>query len=412
MNQPEKVWPLLKHSPDPRVRSYLIHRFGPMGADARAIVKQLAEERDVTIRRALILSLGPEEFGEEAWAPEGKKLLVQRLRETYRTAPDPGLHAAAEWLLRQWHEEAWLVQTDESWAKDKRQKEKRLADIKEALTREKYEAKPQWYVNGQGQTLVVIPCPVEFVMGSPPTEEGRQAIELQHKKRIGRTFAIAAKPVTREQFLRFLPAFSHKEMRRYPDAACPIGGVLWYEAAAYCNWLSEREGIARDQWCYEPNENGEYTAGMKLAPNYLRRTGYRLPTEAEWEYACRAGAVTSRYYGESEELLPKYGWYGKNSGERTWEVGRKKPNDLGMFDSHGNVFSWCQESYKEYPRGQGEGAKDDIEDDLSIDIQVDRPLRGGSFIYPASLVRSAYRYWNVPSSRVPVIGFRPARTFR
>src|SRR5262249_6657726 len=131
MNQAAKVWPLLMHSPEPTARSYLIHRFGPLGADAGAIVKRLEEEPDVTIRRALILSLGPEEFGEQAWTPEGKKLLVQQLQDMYRTAADPGLRAAAEWLLRQWHEEAWLRQTDDAWAKDKEQRDKRLESIKQ-----------------------------------------------------------------------------------------------------------------------------------------------------------------------------------------------------------------------------------------------------------------------------------------
>ncbi len=125
-------------------------------------------------------------------------------------------------------------------------------------------------------------------------------------------------------------------------------GTSWYQAAAYCNWLSKEEGIAEDQWCYEIK--GQVT---KLKENYLSLTGYRLPTEAEMEYATRAGALTSRYYGETEELLPKYAWYQKNSQERTWPVGSLKPNDLGLFDVQGNVFTWCQESYKAYPAGEG-----------------------------------------------------------
>ena len=92
MNQPAKVWPLLKHSPDPRVRSYLIHRLGPLGADAGAIVKQLDEESDLTIRRALILSLG--EYGETEFTPDARNALLPKLQEMYRTASDPGLHAA------------------------------------------------------------------------------------------------------------------------------------------------------------------------------------------------------------------------------------------------------------------------------------------------------------------------------
>jgi formylglycine-generating enzyme required for sulfatase activity len=127
------------------------------------------------------------------------------------------------------------------------------------------------------------------------------------------------------------------------------------------------------------------------------------------EYATRAGSVTSRYFGEMEELLPKYAWYLKNSEEKTWPVGSKKPNDLGLFDVQGNVYTWCQESFKAYP--QGKETNDDKEDGLVIGGTVSRVLRGGSFYFPASLVRSASRYNHVPTSRDTDYGFRPARTF-
>jgi formylglycine-generating enzyme required for sulfatase activity len=216
------------------------------------------------------------------------------------------------------------------------------------------------------------------------------------------------KVVTKEQFLCFRPKFSHDQMRRYPDSTCPIGGVTWYEAAAYCNWLSAQEGIAKDQWCYETDQQGEV---VKLRENYLTLTGYRLPTEAEWEYVCRAGAVTSRHYGESEELLGKYGWYFRNSKDRTWPVGSKKPNDLGLFDLHGNVLIWCQESYKDYPALKDDEVSEDSEDILSIVSTTPHVWRGSSLILPASFVRSAFRYRAVPSNRLIFVGIRPARTF-
>ena len=253
-------------------------------------------------------------------------------------------------------------------------------------------------------------------MGSPPTEESRRNNEQQHKKRIGRSFAIAATPVTREQFLRFLPKFTHAEMRRYPDPTCPIGGVVWYEAAAYCNWLSKQEGMPESEWCYEPlqdpNTDPEYKDGMKLARNYLQRKGYRLPTEAEMEYATRAGAVTSRYFGETEDLLPKYAWYLKNSQERTWPVGGLKPNDLGLFDMQGNVYTWCQESYKANPSVEDGGVVEDREDELVIVAARLRVLRGGAFDYQASNVRSAVRFTYVPTNRDDNVGFRVARTMQ
>jgi formylglycine-generating enzyme required for sulfatase activity len=126
------------------------------------------------------------------------------------------------------------------------------------------------------------------------------------------------------------------------------------------------------------------------------------------EYATRAGALTSRYYGETEELLSKYAWYNKNSQERTWPVGSLKPNDLGLFDVQGNVFTWCQESFKRYP--QGEEVSEDKENVLTTVSTNSRVLRGGSFIVQASNVRSANRNANAPTTRSYTNGFRLAST--
>jgi serine/threonine protein kinase/formylglycine-generating enzyme required for sulfatase activity len=454
LGQPEKVRPLLKRNPpdDPRVRSYLIHRLAPLGADAEAIIKPLDEEPDITIRRALLLSLG--EFSEEQLPADARTSLLPKLKEIYAHEADPGLHAAVEWLLRQWKQEAWLKQVNEEWAKNEKE---RIETIQQLVKKDKAKAPPQWYINSQAQTMVVIPGPVEFLMGSPPTEEGRQAVELQHMRRIGWTFAVAAAPVTVREFRQFLKANKLEAwfeaggqvapfMKRYsPDENGPISLVDWYNAAGYCNWLSQQEGIPEEQWCYETNarklsqekvgvlvnllvpqhplakaaHTRQFTFLVDQQPQvralkkgYLGLRGYRLPTEAEMEYACRAGAVTSRYYGETEELLAEYGWYLKNSKERTWPVGGKKPNDLGLFDMHGNVFNWCQESYKgDYAVSKGGEAIEDKEDMLQIVSSNSRVLRGGSFFTQASDVRSADRTRFVPTVRSSNVGFRPARTF-
>ena len=409
MNHAAEVWPLLKHSPDPRVRTWIIHRLGPMGADAKVIVKRFWEETDVSIRRALLLSLG--EFGPQALAMAERDLLIEKLRELYRTDPDPGLHAAAEWLLRQWQQDDWLKQMEEQWADDTRRREKRLDEIKRALAKDK--PQPQWFVNSQWQTMVVIPGPVELSMGSSEDEAGRFGDEVLHRQRIGRSFMIAAKSVTVEQYLNFDMGYMTKEIRQFaPADDCPIVGTSWYQAAAYCNWLSKQEGLPESQWCYETNKDGEYAEGMKPASDFLNRIGYRLPTEAEWECACRASAVTSRYYGQTEELLSKYGWYLTNSHERSWPVGSLKPNDLGLFDMHGNVWTWCQDSYRRYETRGNSEATEDRGDASVLKDEIGRVLRGAGFLDLSRNLLSAHRFRSPPDSRNNNGGFRPARTLQ
>jgi formylglycine-generating enzyme required for sulfatase activity len=205
---------------------------------------------------------------------------------------------------------------------------------------------------------------------------------------------VATKEVTVAQFRRFLdenPDLRDDPNREFranysPEPDGPIVDVTWYEAARYCNWLSRREGLAREQWCYA--DDGKPKA------DGLRRPGYRLPTEDEWEYAGRAGAATSRPFGFPEALLGEYAWYNKNTdGVRTYPVGQLKPNDFGLFDSLGNVIEWCHDPLRVA------GGTEDL-----------RALRGGAFTNRASYLRCAQRFDQGPGDRHFNIGFRVART--
>jgi hypothetical protein len=290
-----------------------------------------------------------------------------------------------------------------------------LSEIVNQLAIGSRQGKRQWYVNRQQQTLVILPGPVQFRMGSPDTEVDRWDREILHQRRIGRSFAIADTPVTVQQFSQFQE--ENRQIQRFdiaryaPDQECPQLAVDWYDAAAYCNWLSQKEGLPENQSCYQPNDRGQYAAGMKPAADYLRRKGYRLPTEAEWEYACRAGVLTARYFGESADLLGSYAWYLNTSNSRSWPVASLKPNEFGLFDMLGNAWEWCHEPYREYTPSKGSAPVDDAEDTSAVTDTDGRVLRGGAFVVVAANCRSATRNLYQATYRSFVVGFRLARTY-
>jgi formylglycine-generating enzyme required for sulfatase activity len=411
MGRAEEVWSLLRHSPDPRLRSLLLNWLNPLGADPRTVAAEFdridsnakpapapgQQKMDAILfhpetsqRRALILALGT--YGTEGRSPGEREPLIVKLLDLYRNDPDAGIHGAAEWTLRKWDQGEKLKSTEAG------------------LPRFQDRGHRRWCFNGQGQTFVLVEGPVEFRMGSPPTELDRDSGETPHRRAIPRRFALAAKEVTVEQYQRYAEenpqvGIQRDSLDKYsPEPNGPMLALSWFDAAAYCNWLSQKEGLPKDQLCYLPKE-GQYDKGMTIPADALKRTGYRLPTEAEWEYACRAGAMTSRHYGLSINLLEEYARYQANSKNHAWRCGSLLPNDLGLFDMLGNVMEWCQERHMNYQPGKA---------DLSIDEIIDydeRLIRGGAFAYRPRIVRSADRTWYPPSGHPAWFGFRPARTW-
>jgi formylglycine-generating enzyme required for sulfatase activity len=353
------------------------------------------------MRRALILALGT--YGTEGLSPGESEPLIARLLNVYLDDPDAGVHGAAAWTLRQWGQKEQLKTIDGE-----------LSQLQDRGRR-------RWYVNGQGQTFAVIDGPVEFRMGSPLSEPERLAEFDTPPRRImiPRRFAIADREVTVAQFQGFLKTHTEPRLnlspsllnRFSPDLDGPWILLDWYTAAQYCNWLSEQEGISKDQWCYLPNEAGAYAEGMKVPADMLRRTGYRLPTDAEWEYACRSGTMTSRYYGLTTGLLGQYAWYQANSREHAWSCGSLLPNDLGLFDMLGNVWEWVNDQLGA-PQPWAKGRYSDV---IIISEYIinkhSRLLRGGAFTYIPSVVRSANRNLIAPTVRFILYGFRPARSY-
>jgi formylglycine-generating enzyme required for sulfatase activity len=409
MGRGAKVRPLLRAAREPRARTYVIHWARDFGVEASELINQLVGDpvgADVSVQRALLLSLGP--FPIDQLPRQQQQSLITQLLLIYRNHADPGLHSAAAWLLRQWGQSARLAEVDEQLKENEAQLRSRTnTDLR------------RWYVNSQGDTYVIVDAG-EFMMGSPETEPDRDASETWHPRRISRVFAIAATEVTRGQFQKYLQAVHGPQVETDYVAAVmkdsrtehsPAVRPTWFDAAEYCNWLSECEGIPPEQWCYEPNEHGEFYVGMKPARDFVRLTGYRLPTEAEWEYACRAGTATSRYFGASTKLLVHYGRYEANSDNHVWPVGGLKPNDLGLFDMLGNVYEWCHERYQDYPGPGGEPLADAV-DIQEVEDRIGRVKRGGSYFHFARFLRSSSRAYGDPDNRSSSIGFRPVRTFR
>jgi tetratricopeptide (TPR) repeat protein len=178
-----------------------------------------------------------------------------------------------------------------------------------------------------------------------------------------------------------------------------------------CNWLSEQEGLPRDQWCYVPTKDRDYSPGMTVAADLLQRRGYRLPTNAEWEYACRSGTITSRYYGDSTDLLPLYAHFKDNSGSLLRACGSLLPNDLGLFDMLGNAAEWLNDRWPVSRPGR-HGHQDDI---VSLADHVSRMthrLSRGAMVYDsAAYVRSSRVLALNPSGGIEAIEFRPVRTY-
>jgi formylglycine-generating enzyme required for sulfatase activity len=390
LGRTEGVWPLFHQDADPTRRTYLIHRCAPLGVNPAMLVDRLfgGEEADPSIRQGLLLALGEYDAYQRAEALRGP--LVEGVVRAYRDDPDPGVHGAAEWLLRTWHLGDRLRSIDQ--------------EVLEARPeREHGEVKtPRWEVNSQGQTFAVLPAPGAFEIGSRPEEKNRWQGEDIRRVQIDYAFAIAQKLVTVAELKKSRPDFDHEGGKHYsPGPDTPINDVSWYDAARYCNWLSCKEQIPQDQWCYEPNGKGEYAEGMKVRPNYWQLKGYRLPREAEWEHACRAETGTPWSHGSEETLLGYYAWYAANAGGVMHPVGTRKPNGWGLFDMHGNAAQWCQEVY---------GEKDN-KDKEEVNNKEGRVFRGGWFFVVAWTVRSAGRSGNVPGDRYSSIGFRVARTY-
>jgi formylglycine-generating enzyme required for sulfatase activity len=232
--------------------------------------------------------------------------------------------------------------------------------------------------NSIGMKLVLIPKGT-FTMGSPIEEKGRFGHEEQHEVTISQDYYLGVTEVTQAQYEKMMgknPSYFQGAKVGNANTALPVENVSWDDAVEFCKKLSDL-----------PEEK---KAGRV----------YRLPTEAEWEYACRSGSKSAYSFGESSKSLGDYAWFDENSNGQTHPVGQKKPNAWGLYDMLGNVWEWCSDWYGEYPKGA-------VSDPTGPIKGSDRVLRGGGWYDGAAYCRPADRVGLVPSLRYS-FGFRLA----
>jgi formylglycine-generating enzyme required for sulfatase activity len=433
----ETVKPKLRHAEDPRLRTYFVHGLGRSGVTKSLFANQLASRlADVNAGRArdddgvvqgLIVALG-------LATPNGDRDLSQTLIQLYEDDPDPGVHAAARRTLTQWRDQVPETATA-------------LQAADGHIERLIYGAhdKRDWFSSKWNRhTLAIIRCPPKgsFAAGdalglwknSKPddavTDKGPEAESFRTDRNeqgweapLKVDFAIATTETTKNQFNTFIKDLEKKRTLTFdwvgggtysPRDDCPALKLPWYFAIRYCNWLTRKEFCGDDELCYDiPGElsedkesqamafekiQGRGPSGLRVA-EFWKRKGYRLPTEAEWEYACRARTITPRYYGSDPALLTYYAAYIRNSPEQAQPVGSLIPNRFGLFDMLGNAFEWCDFT---------PGTK---QDQHPVERWEYRPVRGGSYFSKSSFVRAEYRIsFHYGEAMHNTFGFRIARS--
>ena len=286
-----------------------------------------APDVDSVERQAILLAWA--EMRQAALADPVKATVIARARVLYLEDPDPGVHSAAELLLRRWGEPEILARLQ--------------AELQNSASSN---SGLRWTVGPNEHTFAMLAGSLEFQMGAPEGKGHFYGSPNLHYRKIDRSIAVATKEVTVEQFKHFKG--THQNDPRYGDGPeCAAIHISWFDAAAYCNWLSKTSGDSRKPNGAIPRSPGP---GMVLSEDSVKRTGYRMPTEAEWEYSAERARRHRDRSANHSEFLSRYAWTWLNSDNQIRPVGQLMPNELGLFDVLGNAWEWCQDGPPGYYR--------------------------------------------------------------
>jgi formylglycine-generating enzyme required for sulfatase activity/transcriptional regulator with XRE-family HTH domain len=377
---------LLGEAADPELGTQFAYQARARGVPVETLVEQLEAVRAARARYYLLLSLRDYPINEIP--PLVRERAVAEATRLRREDGHPGVHAAAAWSMRNLRVKSGLRDDD--------------------ATRAAYDPTGErgWFtvdVEDTRMTFVVY-RPGSFIMGSPADEAERSDYESPcQDTTLTRSFALARREVSRaefEAFMRQTNTLGLPDIDEWsPLGTEPVVAPTWFESVRFALW-------------YQVRATGDDPHGYPMlifepsSPSWMpdRAVGdFRLPTEAEWEYACRSGTTTAYSFGSDRSLLDRYGWFADNSGLKTHEPGLLRPNPTGLFNIHGQCWEWCLDWYAPYsgepvtdPAGPREGDR--------------KVLRGGCWNLGARYARSACRNAHIPPNRNYYISFRLALT--
>jgi formylglycine-generating enzyme required for sulfatase activity len=418
LGQMQKALGVFRIKDDPESLTQFVHRCRGRGVTANQLVRCLNQATDVPTRFGVLLALGDYALGEIAEAD--RSVLVRQLTESYTTDPSSAIHGATGWLLRKWGFDKEVTRVDHTpLAYDETGKREwyvvEVPVVKPGDTtwRETNDLPAASEMPSRDRKIYltfVVFSAGEFMMGSPEDQADREVNERLHRVRLTRRIAASDREISWEQFNPFDRSGRHdsweRQFARKLTPQEPAFGVSWFDAVRYCRWLSGQAGLPESGQCYDDPESLSKDAkgNPEQWPVHLDRSAFRLLTDAEWEYVCRCGIKTAYSFGSDRQLLKHYGWFQDNSEKWSQPMGGLRPNLRGLFDTHGNLYEWCQDWY-----WAGYYDESPVEDPGGPSRGSRRVKRGGGWSSPARSCRSSSRDGDDPAFRDNGLGFRVAQ---